>query len=130
VPAYQFLWSEHDEALMHRRRYTRSRLREQALAAGFEVERITYTTSLLFPLALLRLLKRKKPSGGPVEAKLPAVPPVVNRMLLGVQRLEAGFLRWCPLPFGLSVAAVLRRPVGVEGPRPARGWKASQATAA
>ena len=112
VPAYQFLWSEHDEALMHKRRYTRTLLKERAKAAGLEVERITYSTSLLFPLALTRLLKRKKPaSAQPVEAKLPAVSPFLNHFLLGVQRFEIGLLQWLPLPFGLSVAAVLKRPV-------------------
>ncbi len=58
VPAYQFLWSEHDLALMHRRRYRALQLGERADLAGFRRVRLGYALSLLFPLALGRVLKR------------------------------------------------------------------------
>ena len=35
VPAYQWLWSYHDEAVEGRRRYTRNGLLEKISAAGF-----------------------------------------------------------------------------------------------
>src|SRR4051812_14475330 len=34
VPAYQMLWSEHDEALMHRQRYVARLLRHRVVSAG------------------------------------------------------------------------------------------------
>src|SRR5271166_3442433 len=37
VPAYRFLWSEHDEALMHRRRYTASELHVKLTRSNFRV---------------------------------------------------------------------------------------------
>lgn len=49
VPAYQWLFSDHDVALQHFRRYTRRRL-VAALPAGMSVERAGYFVSLLFPL--------------------------------------------------------------------------------
>src|ERR1039457_6357501 len=56
VPAYGFLWSEHDEALHHRRRYTAHALRNKLTNAGFEVDRSTYFISLLFfPILLMRI---------------------------------------------------------------------------
>jgi len=109
VPAYEFLWSEHDDAMMHRRRYTRGLLRRRAETAGFEVERITHHTSLLFPLALGRLLKRK-PRSRPPESLVTPVPRTLHHALLAIQRLERRLLRRLDFAWGLSLAAILRRP--------------------
>ena len=45
VPAYQFLWSSHDEAVGHRRRYTKGQLERVAREAGFEVVLGAYVMS-------------------------------------------------------------------------------------
>ena len=58
VPAYGFLWSEHDEALHHRRRYAASELRNKLTNAGFVVERISYyITFLFFPILFMRFVQ-------------------------------------------------------------------------
>ncbi len=50
VPAYQALWSLHDDANHHYRRYSRSGLRFAAVAAGWLVQRMTsFNTVLLAP---------------------------------------------------------------------------------
>src|SRR5436305_1985034 len=55
VPAYQALWSRHDEANHHFRRYNRRMLRAVAQAAGWEVERLTsFNSVLLAPAAAVR----------------------------------------------------------------------------
>lgn len=113
VPAFQFLWSEHDEALMHRRRYVASSLRRVARAAGFDVPTLNYALCFLFPAALGRLAGRKRPAGRAPEAQLKVVPDLANRMLIRLQRFEAGLLPHLRLPFGLSVVAVLRKPAAV-----------------
>ena len=59
VPAYQWLWSGHDEINHHRRRYTRRSLETVAERAGWRQVRTTYFNSLLLPVAiLLRVLDR------------------------------------------------------------------------
>src|SRR5271163_4568894 len=59
VPAYQWLWSGHDEINHHHRRYTRSSLLSVAHEAGWEPVRTTYFNSLLLPAAIvLRVLDR------------------------------------------------------------------------
>ena len=56
VPAYGFLWSEHDEALKHRRRYTAHELRNKLTVRDFAVERTSYfITALFFPILAMRL---------------------------------------------------------------------------
>ena len=59
VPAYQWLWSGHDEINHHHRRYTRRSLQRVAEQAGWRQVRTTYFNSLLLPVAiLLRVLDR------------------------------------------------------------------------
>jgi SAM-dependent methyltransferase len=110
VPAYGFLWSEHDEALMHKRRYVAGTLSARAVAAGFRVRVCSYALCFLFPLALGRLLKPRPPSSRPPEAQVKPVPPWLNAALVRFQRLETRLLHHVRLPWGLSVVAVLQRP--------------------
>ena len=59
VPAYQWLWSKHDELAHHKRRYTRKMLKQHLEEAGFEVVKISYYNTFLFPVAAaVRILKK------------------------------------------------------------------------
>lgn len=60
VPAYQWLWSDEDIKAGHYRRYTRERICEVLLKAGFEVEFSTYFFRFLpLPILLLRALPHR-----------------------------------------------------------------------
>jgi hypothetical protein len=66
VPAYAWLWSGHDVALGHRRRYTARQLRAVLTAAGLHVHHVGYFNTVLFPaIAGVRLAKRLVGGGGP-----------------------------------------------------------------
>ncbi len=68
VPAHDWLRGEHDRLVHTRHRYTRAELAAKLRGAGFEVERLSWANSLLFPpAAAKRLLERT--GGGP---RLPA----------------------------------------------------------
>jgi SAM-dependent methyltransferase len=112
VPAYQWMWSSHDVKLHHFRRYTRETLSTCCGSAGFEIQRITYFNTLLFPLALaVRLLDRLKP--GDDGASGEAIPPApLNRLFRILFASESGILRHGNIPFGLSLLAVLNAPRG------------------
>lgn len=99
VPANPWMWSQHDEFLHHKRRYTAAELREKALQARLEVSLLTYFNTLLFPLAATaRLLN--------VEGS--AVPPApLNRLLQAVFSAERFVAGRVALPFGVSLLAVL-----------------------
>jgi SAM-dependent methyltransferase len=99
VPAYRWLWSEHDEFLHHKRRYTARELRGKAEAAGLAVDMLSYFNTLLFPLAAAARLLRLKGT---------AVPPApVNRLLQALFGAERFVVRRLALPFGVSLVAVL-----------------------
>ncbi len=107
VPAYGWLWSAHDVALGHRRRYTAGTLRRLVECAGFAVERVSYFNTLLFPaVALARAWKRL--TGGSAHDLRRPVPPV-NRGLEWVFALERHVVPRVSLPFGSSLLLLARR---------------------
>jgi SAM-dependent methyltransferase len=58
VPAFQFLFSNHDEALLHQRRYNKKTI--QNLISIFDNSHIFFWNSLLFILmAVMRVMKKK-----------------------------------------------------------------------
>jgi SAM-dependent methyltransferase len=115
VPAYQALWSQHDEANHHYRRYSRPRLRGAAAAAGWRIERVSAFNSLLLaPAAAVRLTQRRLGTGNGYTSDLDVGPAWLNDVLEWPLALEA---RWLAggrsLPAGLSLLALLRRPPAV-----------------
>ena len=111
VPASPELWSEHDEALDHVRRYRAGRLRRILTEAGFRTERLSpVIATLLLPIAALRLIQRVLPrkKGAPETAFI--IPPrAINWVLTTLLRLEHLWLRRLNLPVGVSLFAVARR---------------------
>ncbi len=128
VPAWPALWSEHDVALEHRRRYQRRELGARVEAAGFRIERQTYFNTLLFvPAVIYRLAHRwarglpEAAGAGPGAGRgsgAARVPVSDTRRLgngcgallgriLAAERLWIG--RGLRLPFGLSLLVAARR---------------------
>ncbi len=115
VPAYQWLWSPHDEVLGHRRRYTARGLARVAREAGLHPLRTTYfNTFLALLVVIVRLLRRWRPHAFRVGARtrhdLIRPAPRLNALLARIFSLEAGLLRWTDFPFGVSVLMVAHRP--------------------
>jgi SAM-dependent methyltransferase len=111
VPAFGFLWGPHDVALHHFRRYRRREMRCKLEAAGFVVERCTYSVFFLFPLVVLTRIFEKMRTG-PAKASLPAVPSWLNKLLIRLLDFEGRLIydRKLSLPWGSSVVAVARKP--------------------
>jgi SAM-dependent methyltransferase len=110
VPAYQWLWSGHDEINHHHRRYTRRSLQQVAERAGWRQERTTYFNSLLLPVAiLLRVLDRINTKTTESSLDLWVPPEPLNWMLERPLAIEAALIRHGGrIPAGLSLLAVFR----------------------
>jgi 2-polyprenyl-3-methyl-5-hydroxy-6-metoxy-1,4-benzoquinol methylase len=108
VPAYQFLWSHHDDVNHHKRRYTKSRLRMALKTSGFSIELLSYYNTLLFPSALVERLASKAMVKN-TDSALDVPSPIVNSCLQSIFSLERFLLRKITLPFGLSVIALARK---------------------
>ncbi len=111
VPAVPELWSEHDEALDHVRRYRAARLRRLLQNAELRIEKLSHLiTALLLPIAALRLIQRLLPrrTGEPRTAFI--VPPrPVNWLLALLLRVEHMWLTRFNLPVGVSLVVVARK---------------------
>lgn len=86
VPAFSFLWSDHDVFLDHQRRYTLPEIKRVVESAGLEVERGSYFYGLIFPLAAAtRFMERllRKPSAPP-RSQLKTHSVFVNEVLAGI----------------------------------------------
>jgi SAM-dependent methyltransferase len=109
VPAHPRLWSPHDEAMHHVRRYTRSSFEARIAEAGLAPVLLTYTFgALLLPAAAVRAWKRRGAETAGERADFGVAPSWMNRVLAGWQRIEASWLARANLPLGVSLAAVLR----------------------
>lgn len=109
VPAHPILWGTHDRRLHHMRRYRRRELKRLCAATGCRLEFFTGFNTILAPLSVtLRLLERVSPISFGNQERTPPEP--VNRLLGWLFSLEGHIVRRMPMPFGVSYAAILRRP--------------------
>jgi len=118
VPAFKFLWSQHDEALSHYRRYSKKELKNLLQDAGFEIEKIGYFFCLPFLLAApVRIIKRIFHQSKEVKSDTVKLPPLlVNRFFKWLLRQEIKLTDVVPLPFGTTLYAQVKnspRPVNM-----------------
>jgi SAM-dependent methyltransferase len=108
VPAYRGLWSAHDIALHHVRRYSKQELMRKVETAGFGINRTSFFNTLLFaPVAVERLLFERPGRVRPKEGiKYYENLRLLNKILLTALRLEKWFLNFGTLPFGLSILVI------------------------
>jgi SAM-dependent methyltransferase len=108
VPAYPFLWSQHDVALHHKRRYLMSSLRRVVSSAGYTVRYVSYFNSLLFPLiAGVRLLQRLFGGGQKANSTMP--PKRLNQLLTGLFASERHVIGRFSFPFGVSLLLLAQK---------------------
>lgn len=111
VPANPWMWSAHDVAHHHHRRYRKAGIAALAAAAGFRIDLLSPFNSLLFPpIAAARALGkwRGDKTGGEGDDAMP--PPLLNRALEMLFAAERHLIGRVGFPAGVSLISVLRRP--------------------
>lgn len=109
VPAYQWMWSRHDLAHHHKRRYGLEGIRGLFVAAGLRIEKASHFNSLLFPpIAAVRLAQKALGVEGGEDDAMPSAP--VNGLFRQIFRLEKPLVAHADLPFGVSILIVARKP--------------------
>lgn len=106
VPAFSFLWSSHDVAHHHFRRYTRARLRSLLPRAGLREVTSTYFNTFLFPpICAIRLLSRLI---GRTSAASHVGEPgqFTNRLFSAIFASERHFIPGMGFPYGVSLLLV------------------------
>lgn len=112
VPAFPFLWSAHDDANHHKRRYRKSEFHDVLLSAGYEVTFISYYNTWLFPAVVLaRFLKKILGIKDTPDENLFQGNSLLNRLLRALFASERHLISArCGLPFGVSIIALCRNP--------------------
>ncbi len=105
VPAYQWMWSPHDEAHHHKRRYALPAYRALFEQAGLKVERAGHFNTLLLPLAVVQRFAKKLLKIDSSDDAMP--PPWLNGLLTRAFAAERSLF---PMPVGLSIILAARKP--------------------
>jgi 2-polyprenyl-3-methyl-5-hydroxy-6-metoxy-1,4-benzoquinol methylase len=107
VPAYQFLWSNHDVVHHHQRRYDRAMLAEHVAQAGLRLSYVTNFNTLLLPaIAGVRMVQRVLKREPRMTGDVSDTNGVVNAMLTWLFASERALLQVAPLPAGVSIFAI------------------------
>lgn len=113
VPAFQFLWSNHDVVNHHFRRYTQPQLNKLIEQSKLQVSYTTYFNFwLFFPIALTRfflnLLPRKKgTSSSGSDNDLVSTDSLINKVLYTIFNSENFLLkRGIRFPLGVSILSL------------------------
>jgi SAM-dependent methyltransferase len=117
VPALMGLWSNHDVVNHHYRRYTRQTILQCFPTEQWDVLKVSYFSSFLFPpVWMVRKMKglKKKLMGANGQSAAPRHDlefghPLMDRTLLTVFRMERPLLRRWSLPIGSSLLLVVRK---------------------
>lgn len=111
VPAFQILWSKHDELNLHFRRYSKQELVKKINSVGkLKIEKISYWNSLLFlPVLLIRKLEKLKRNENTTDLIQP-LPKWINNILIAMLNLETKFiLMGIKFPFGISLVCTCKK---------------------
>jgi len=110
VPAYQWLWSRHDEIHMHYRRYTVPQFKKLFNDAGFKVMYASYFNSILFLPAVLKRFMDKITGGDKKnDAPIDEVPDFINTIFTDLFLIEKSWIPKVMMPFGLSIVLVAKK---------------------
>ena len=109
VPAYSFLWTSHDDANEHKRRYTAPEIREKAAAAGLRIRKVSYYNTFLFlPIAAVKIAsKLLRSTRSPFDLTPPQA--VINTPLQFIFSLERYILPYISFPFGISIILIAQK---------------------
>jgi SAM-dependent methyltransferase len=106
VPAFAFLHSAHDEAVMTARRFRKREIRQLLQKQDFQIRRLTYWTTFLFPLAVATRTLGGSKMGRDFETEGSSI---TQRALGVIMAFELRLLRKISLPFGVALLAVARK---------------------
>jgi SAM-dependent methyltransferase len=104
VPAHPWMWTAHDVANHHKRRYSKGALRALVERSPMRLDKIGYFNSLLFPVAVAERAASKLRGKDDGDVSLP--PKLLNGALEAVFASERYLVGRLPLPPGLSLFAV------------------------
>jgi len=109
VPAYKFLWSEHDESLHHVRRYHSLEMLKKLENTGFTILKKTYFVSTMFPvIAFFRLWNNFFTRNEHPQTSYMELPTILNDLMYKILKFEAKTIERFNLPAGTTIVTVVK----------------------
>jgi SAM-dependent methyltransferase len=114
VPAHQYLWSGHDEALHHFRRYSKEGFLNLIARNGFQPIKYSYVITFTFlPILLFRMIqktyRRFLPSSDKPRTHIIILPKYINSLLIDILDWEGSLLKHMNFPIGISLLCIARK---------------------
>ncbi len=110
VPAYKFLWSTHDEALHHRRRYHSLEIKQKIKDSGFKLLKHTHFVALLFfPIAAVRLMSNFVRRTAYPKTHYVPISKKLNDLFSYFLKIESKLIEKLYLPFGTTLVVVAKK---------------------
>lgn len=109
VPAFRMLWSQHDDALCHLRRYEKYSFLQELNEAGLRVEKIGYYFfTSFFAVAPIRIIRRFLGNRHTLCSDTTTLPPkLLNECMKLLFDMEIKISCHVELPFGTTLYAVV-----------------------
>ncbi|MCW7466216.1 class I SAM-dependent methyltransferase [Leptospira levettii] len=107
--AFESLWSAHDEIVHHKRRYKKSEIVDLLTENGFEIKKVSYLTSILFPFVWIIRFYQRIIKWNPRPEQITDTlefPSFINTILYSLLRLEFFLEKVITLPPGVNIVAV------------------------
>ncbi len=110
VPAHKFLWSEHDEALEHKRRYHRFELLNKLKDTGFKVVSNSYFVSIVSPaMVVYRFWGNLFGRSTYPKTSYVILSPRINDLMVHLLKIETKILLKTRIPFGVTLNVVAKK---------------------
>ncbi|MFA6981615.1 MAG: class I SAM-dependent methyltransferase [Patescibacteria group bacterium] len=107
MPAYKFLWSEHDESLHHVRRYHSLEIRKKLESAGFKIIKKTYFVAAMFPvIAFFRMWSNFFTRNVEPQSSYITLPKPLNDLMYEILKVETRLVEKYNLPAGTTLVTV------------------------
>lgn len=109
VPAIEWLRIAHDEVVHTRHRYQKRELREKLTAAGFTVDKLSYSGLVLLPFRIVRKLYESLFPSKKARSIVTPLPFLINWVITAILRIEHWFVLRINLPIGIGLLAIVRK---------------------
>ena len=110
APAFNFLFSKHDEWVGHKRRYTVAGVKTILSSAGFKIIQASYFHMLLFPVLFVMSKWGRFASAAQKKQTVVELPLFLNQLLTLLLCAEIPILKQkISLPFGSSVIVLAQK---------------------
>ena len=106
VPAFMSLWTSHDDLNHHVVRYTKRSFCPLLEQGGFQLNQTRYLFHWTCPVKLAIRFKEWLRGATPRPPQVPVA--LLNRICLGLSKLEQATISRLPMPFGSSLLVIAR----------------------